>query len=135
MASHKILTWRGSEGMGRSEGDDGTSVHWWFLGSGGTLKINDSTIEIGAEATGSWHTLSKGTVGITDELATINGGTSGAFITFRCLADITAKHGTGNILLAGGVDFYMDFGATLCTLTLFFDGTNWLEVARGADTS
>jgi hypothetical protein len=134
MAPHKLLSWRGSGGLGVSEGDDVTLVDWLFLGSGSTLLVNDSAIDIGAAGT-SAILINKGSTGITDELATINNGTSGALIFIRCLADITAKHGTGNIKLAGGVDFYMDFGATQCTLSLFFDGTNWLEIARGTDLS
>ena len=132
MAVHKLLTWRGLEGIGASPAPDGVLVDWWYAGIGGAMLVNDSTIDVG---TASSFTIKLGTVPTTNELATINGGVEGSFIFIRCLGDITAKHGTGNIKLAGGVDFYMDFSSTQCTLTLFFDGTNWLEVSRGLDLS
>ena len=134
MAVHKLMTWRGSEGIGASPAPDGVLVDWWYLGGGTLLSINDSAIDIETALAASLS-INKGSTGITDELATISNGISGAFIFIRCLADITAKHGTGNIKLAGGVDFYMDSGPTQCTLTLFFDGANWLEVSRGTDLS
>lgn len=131
MASYKLLAWRGSEGIGVNPSSDVLLVDWMYLGNGGNLAINDSAIDIGG---GCSFTISKGTVGITDELATINDGTSGAIVFIRNMADITVKDGTGNIKLAGG-DFYMDFSSTQCTLTLFFDGTDWLEVCRATDVS
>jgi hypothetical protein len=132
MAIYDLLTWRGPEGLGASPAPDRVLLDWWHLGSDtiGNVAINDSAIEL---STASRVTVVKGSSGVTDELATINGGNSGAFIWVINIADITAKHGTGNIKLAGGADFYMDFGATQCTLTLLFDGTNWLEVSRATD--
>jgi hypothetical protein len=130
MASRKLLTWRGSEGMGASPAPDGILVDWMHFGNGGSVGVDDSTIDVG---TASSFTIKLGTVPTTNELATINGGTSGSFIVIRNVADITVKHGIGNIKLAGGVDFYMDFSSTHCTLTLYFDGTDWLEVSRATD--
>jgi hypothetical protein len=64
-----------------------------------------------------------------DDLATINGGVSGRMIVLRA-ADtnrtVVLKDGVGNLKLEG--DFSLD--NTEDTITLFYDGTNWLEKAR-----
>lgn len=116
--------------MGASPAPDGVLFDRWNLGNGGTIPVDDSTVPVGIAST---FLIKLGTVPTTNELATITGGTSGSFITIRNVADITMKHGTGNIKLAGGADFYMDFGSTHCTITLYFDGTDWLEISRATD--
>jgi hypothetical protein len=130
MAIHKLLTWRGSEGIGASPAPDGVLVDFTILGSGGLRPIDNSTIGLGG---GSAFFVSQGTIGVTTELETINDGVDGAFIVVKNQADITIKHGIGNIKLAGGIDFYMEYLPQQSTLTLLFDGANWLEVSRGVD--
>lgn len=63
-----------------------------------------------------------------DTLTTINGGQRGQLITIRSAAnarDVTVAQ-TGNIRLV--TDFTLD--AARDSLTLGFDGTNWIEVSR-----
>jgi hypothetical protein len=129
MAIRKLMTWRGSEGIGASPAPDSVLFDFWSAGYGGSMPIDNATMDIG---TASSFTMRNGSAGVTDELETINGGTSGAFIVLRNVDDITVKDGVGNIKLAGG-DFYMDDSSTECTLILLFDGTDWLEVSRGTD--
>ena|SRR3990167_4723855 len=64
-----------------------------------------------------------------DDLATISGGVEGREITLTANADtITFKDGTGNLLLAG------DFAADATnTITLVFNGSNWLEKSRSSN--
>lgn len=130
MAIRKLLTWRGSEGIGPSPAPDGVLVDWLHVGNGGAAPVDNSAADVGAA---SFFTIKLGTVGVTNELETLNGGVEGSFIFIMNVADITVKHGVGNIKLAGGVDFYMDFSATHCTLIFYFDGTDWLEVSRATD--
>lgn len=68
----------------------------------------------------------------TDDLNTISGGYIGQYLTLNQTAnsrDVTVKTGTGNISLTGG-DFTI--GTTTRTITLFYDGSTWNEVARTA---
>lgn len=129
MAIRKLMTWRLSEGIGVSRTPDSVLFDIWNAGYGGSKPIDNATIDVG---TASSFTILHGSVGVTDELETINGGTSGSFIVIRNVADITVKDGVGNIKLTGG-DFYMDSSTTECTLILLFDGTDWLEVSRATD--
>jgi hypothetical protein len=133
MASCKLLTWHGSKGVGAPVAPDGVYVDRWYMGSTASVPINNAEIIL---TTSSWVLIKYGTVGVTNELETITGGTSGAIIfVTNSGANITIKDQVGNIKLAGGVDFYMAFGSTHCTLTLFFDGTNWLEMGRATDVN
>lgn len=64
-----------------------------------------------------------------DTLDTINGGEDGYIVTLeRGDADITISNGTGNILLAGAVNFVIN--STSDNIDLKFDGTNWVERHR-----
>jgi hypothetical protein len=132
MPSHKLITWHASKGLGVPIGPDGALIDRWYMGASASVPVNDSEIIL---TTSSYVQIKLGTTGVTNELATITGGTDGAIIFIKNLADITVKDQTGNIKLAGGADFYMDFSSTHCTLTLFFDGTNWLEMGRGTDVN
>ena len=132
MASRRLITWHGSKGMGAPVAPDGVLLESWRLGNVAIIPVNDSEIIL----TGSSYVVVKlGTTGVTNEISTITGGTDGAIIFIANIANITVKDQTGNIKLAGGADFYMDFSSTHCTLTLFFNGTNWLELARGTDVN
>ena len=129
MASRKLLTWRGSEGIGVSYAPDSVLVDWWNCPSF-TAQINNATIAISGS---SWVSVSRGSTGVVDELETITGGVNGAVIFIKNAADFTVRDGVGNLKLAG--DFVMDTpGSAKSTLTLLFDGTNWLEISRTDDT-
>lgn len=68
----------------------------------------------------------------TDDLTTINGGYIGQYLTLNQATnsrDVTVKTGTGNISLTGG-DYTI--GTSTRTITLFYDGSTWNEVARTA---
>jgi hypothetical protein len=130
MAICKLLTWRGLEGIGISFAPDGVLLDRWAMGNVAAIQINNSEAIL---TESSYFNLEFGTVGTTNELETITGGTDGAIIFIVNRADITIKDQVGNIKLAGGADFYMDYSPTHCTLTLLFDGTNWLEMGRGTD--
>ena len=131
MADCKLLTWHSTEGISPSYAPDGVLIDRWFMGNVANIPINNSEIILTGS---SYVNISFGTVGTTNELETITDGTDGAIIFVVNKADITIKDQVGNIKLIGGIDFYMDLdGGTHCTLVLFFDGTNWLEMGRGTD--
>ena len=90
------------------------------------------TIETGAVTkTQSHHTFDTEGDAATDDLDTINGGSEGEEIVGRAAhtdRTVVAKHGTGNLELAGGADFSMD--TTEKALKLFYNGSKWLELGR-----
>lgn len=96
------------------------------LGAAGTTK----TIATGAiTVTKSYHTVDTEAAAATDDLDTINGGSEGVTLVLRAANSartVVVKDGTGNLRLAG--DCSLDNAED--TITLIFDGTNWLEVAR-----
>lgn len=69
----------------------------------------------------------------TDDLATITATCPDSTLLFLIPTDAThtvvVKHGTGNIKLAGSVDFTMDSQDTM--LLLVFFGNAWHEIGRG----
>ena len=86
-----------------------------------------------ATATKSHHTVT-GEGGAADDLVTITAATDGQILLLRPTSDsvtITVKHGTGNIFLTGAADFALDSDKD--RLLLVADGTNWLEIGRGAN--
>jgi hypothetical protein len=96
------------------------------FGDGSELTISGGTVT----ATDSYHTIdTEGNAG-TDDLETINGGSvAGEILIIRADnsgRDVVAKDGTGNLRLEG--HFTMDNAED--TLTLIFDGSNWLEISR-----
>ena len=74
----------------------------------------------------------------TDDLDTITGpGIDGQTITLKTTAnsrDVTVKHGTGNIRLAGGADFAMTTVNFMLTLQYNAVASAWLEVSRAANS-
>ena len=132
MAVHKLLAWYGSKGMGVPVAPDGVLIDRWYMGEVAQVPVNNAEIIL---TTSSYVNIKLGTTGVTNEIETITGGTDGAIIFIKNTGDITVKDQIGNIKLAGGADFYMDYSSTHCTLTLFFDGTNWLEMGRGTDVN
>ena len=95
------------------------------IGSGTELTISSDAITV----TQSYHNVDvEGGVAGSDTLTTINGGVTGAILVLRAnnsARTISLTEG-GNILLAG--DFDLDNAAD--TITLIYDGSNWLEIAR-----
>lgn len=70
----------------------------------------------------------------TDDLVTINGGEAGEIIIIRAENDartVVVKHDTGNIVLQGAVDHALC--NTIQMLMLRYDGSDWVEIASGAD--
>jgi hypothetical protein len=88
--------------------------------------------------TGTVHTVEvEGDIAsvTTDDLATINGGVTGALLVlsaFHTDRTIVAKDGTGNLLLAG--DFSM--ASINDRLVLIYDGTasKWVELSRSTNS-
>ncbi len=67
-----------------------------------------------------------------DDLDTINGGKEGDILILRTAAaarDVRVKHGTGNILLNGWVDFLLDTGFKHVGLMKIATG-HWIEIFR-----
>lgn len=68
-----------------------------------------------------------------DDLDTINGFAVGRLLVIRAnnaSRTVVVKHGTGNIQLAGGVDFNLDTFNT--NLVLLGTGIGWIELSRNA---
>lgn len=94
-----------------------------ILTSGGELTIATGAVTI----TNSNHTIDTESDASTDDLDTINGGTTGQILTIGSAADardVVIKHGTGNIICPDGVDITL--GVTNDKAILFYDGTNWI---------
>lgn len=80
-------------------------------------------------ATGSFHEIDTAGDAASDDLVTINGGENGMMLTIVAADSartVVAKDGTGNLRLNG--DFSLDHEND--TLTLIYNGSNWLEVSR-----
>jgi len=112
-------------------------------GSDGTIKSEiysygtptELTIATGViTAIRSYHKIdTQGDLG-TDELDTINGGSLGMILILTSEndgRDTTLKHATGNLRLSQGNDFILD--NINATITLIYNGTNWLEISRSAN--
>ena len=88
------------------------------------------TIATGAvTATQSYHTIETQGGAASDDLDTISGGSTGQMLVIRAVNSahtVVAKDGTGNLKLAG--DCTLDNAED--TLTLIYDGANWLEISR-----
>lgn len=107
---------------------------------GGSLAFTSSELTIASGAitpTRTAHTVDTESDASTDDLDTItatNVGT-GAFLILRAEnggRTVVVKNGTGNIILTGGTDYSLDDASR--TITLYYDGTNWLEITRSART-
>lgn len=95
-----------------------------------TAAPTELTIATGAvTATKSYHTVDTEADAASDDLDTISGGVAGAMLVITAAdsaRSVVAKDGTGNLLLSG--DFTMDNAED--TLTLLYNGSNWLELSR-----
>lgn len=118
-----------------------TNLAFSFTAAGTTLFISplaydksDLTIASGViTVTKNYHRVDTEAAGATDDLVTINGGISGQILVLGTVAstrDVVLKHGTGNILLNGGIDFSLLFTRYRCVL--MYDGSSWAEIGRGA---
>lgn len=77
----------------------------------------------------SYHMITTEGAGPTDDLDTINNGTAGQILIIKAQDSahtIVVKNGTGNLKLSA--DMTLDNQQD--TLTLIYDGSNWLEIAR-----
>ena len=95
----------------------------------------DITIATGAiTPTTSYVRLDTQASATTDDLDTINGGVIGDIVVLETRIssrDVVVKDGTGNLGLAGGVDFTLVNKSS--TITLIYDGTSWLEMSRSSN--
>ena len=91
---------------------------------------SEKTIVAGAvTATGSFHEIDTQGDAASDDLDTINGGENGMtliIVAANSARTVVAKDATGNLRLNG--DFSLDHQND--TLTLIYNGTNWLETSR-----
>lgn len=100
------------------------------LGAATELTIADDAITV----TRSYHSVDTAADGATDDLATINGGTEGDVVVLRANnsgRSVVLKNGVGNILC--GADFTLDNVAD--TVTLMFDGANWLLISSSSNAA
>ena len=80
-------------------------------------------------ATQSYHTIDTEGNAATDDLSTINGGTAGQVLTIRANhtdRTVVVKDGLSNLQLEG--DMSLDNAQD--TISMIYDGTNWLETGR-----
>jgi hypothetical protein len=99
----------------------------------GALILNGTTeltISAGViTATQTYHRVDTESMDPTDDLVTINGGTEGHILIIRASdtdRTVVVKDGTGNLQLTAD----MSLDNTQDTLTMIYDGTNWLEISR-----
>ncbi|RLD17476.1 MAG: hypothetical protein DRI69_12190 [Bacteroidetes bacterium] len=90
----------------------------------------ECTIATGAiTVANSYHTVDTEADAATDDLTTINGGTEGQILIIRSnnsARTVVVKDATGNIQLSGD----MSLDNIEDTLTMIYDGSNWLETGR-----
>lgn len=91
------------------------------------------TIASGAvTATTAFHAIDTEAAAASDDLDTISGGQTGQVLHIHpanSARTIVAKDGTGNLKLEG--DHTMDNAED--TLTIIYDGSNWLELSRSSN--
>ncbi len=93
------------------------------MGNGGELTIASGIVT----STHSVHTIDTQADASTDDLDTINGGTTDEIIIIssaNSARDIVLKHGTGNIITPNGADITLY--VTNDRATLQYDGSNWI---------
>lgn len=104
-----------------------SSISGGFLNLGGATTL---TISSGAvTATKSFCKIDTEAASASDDLDTINGGTTGDILFIHPVADahnIVVKHNTGNILTSTNTDITLDFQKN--PLMFFFTGTYWIMI-------
>lgn len=103
-----------------------------ILPRGNTLNIVGGVITV----TDSYHAVDTEFLDPTDEIDTINGFTDGYHIFLRSASgsrNVALRDGTGNLALADGLDFTLQFSRS--TVHLMFDASigNWLEIGRSSN--
>lgn len=97
-----------------------------IIGDGSILTISTGAVT----ATTGFHTIAAET-GTIDTLDTINGGTTGMILILKAdSGDSITVAGGGNIDINTTGNFNMTGGGTI---TLIYDGSNWLETSRSAN--
>lgn len=143
-SSHQMILATGQDWQTRA-GDTirlirDSATEWRELARNSSGRINlgvASTLTEVSDAvtiTSSWHLIA-GESASADDLATINGGTVGDTLYIQPSSDtidITVVD-TGNIVLAGALDFVMDSENDI--MQLLFDDTNWVEVSRSSNNA
>ncbi len=102
-----------------------------FVNLGSPIALTISSGEITANK--SFHQIDTEGNAPTDDLDTINGGSSGAILILKTRnnnRDVVVKHGVGNIRLDGSADFNMDRNRNM--LTLIRSGAIWIETSRAS---
>jgi hypothetical protein len=100
------------------------------MGSPVTLTIASGAVTI--PRTTSYHFIDTEASAAADDLDTINGGVAGDVISVRSAAssrDVTLKHGTGNIQLAGAADKLLSNAADVAWLQYDATGAVWRQVS------
>jgi len=96
---------------------------------------NELTIASGAiTITDSRHTVDTESDASTDDLDTINGGTSGKILILSSAndaRDIVIKHGADNIITDTQTDITL--GLTNDKIVLEYDGSNWVVISRSVN--
>jgi len=97
----------------------------FILGDGDEVTIASGVIT----ASKSYHEVDTESDASTDDLDTINGGSKGMYLVLTAANSartVVVKDGTGNIQCSG------DFSLTHIndTITLIYNGSNWLEISR-----
>ncbi len=104
------------------------------LPSVGILDYDNSTVTIAAGLVTVVDTYQNiaGEGGVADDLSDITAGTIGQYLIIRPAdgAITITVVDTGNIVLQNNQDFVMDDIED--TMTLIYDGTNWVEISRNA---
>jgi hypothetical protein len=104
-----------------------------FAEAGAELTIATGVVTIASTYSTFYDIDTQGDAG-SDDLVTINGGEDGEIIIIRAenaARTVVVKHDTGNIVLQGAVDHALC--NTIQMLMLRYDGSDWIEIASGAD--
>ncbi len=97
----------------------------------------DATTELTIDLAGaiaitkSFHTVDTNADSPTDDLDNITGGAEGDILVLKAedgARTVVCKHATGNLQLNGSADFSM--GHINDSITLIYDGANWIELSR-----
>ena len=107
------------------DGSDWLEMSYMNSSLGTELTIASGAITV----TNDYHKIDTEGDAASDDLVTINGGSTGQFLTIRAQnASRTVKCKTsGNLRLQMGSEVWLD--NTIDTLTFVYNGTNWLQVA------
>ena len=105
-----------------------TNMLGFLMKSSTELTISSGAVTV----TQMFHTIDTEGGAATDDLDTINGGTTINMIVIRAEDDartVVVKHNTGNIWLQGKADINLDDLED--GLLLVYDGTKWFDIAAG----